>query len=158
MQNKAWGWSGLEPASFSFSEEEQTFGNLCLSLELCPGGGWHMNVGDGTYRNGARFQGRSYQPSEIVDICDDPEVLGPLRANPFSMGSKETDLLSLCPFPIRMSNSHTEPGVLAKMDLDVEEKIPQTAMLILFPPARFLFVGCSRQERGPWRGPTLLLI
>lgn len=60
------------------------------------------------------------------------------------MGSKETDLLSLCPFAIWMSSSHAKPGVLAKMDLEVEEKIPQIAMLILFPPAHCLFVGCSR--------------
>ena len=59
------------------------------------------------------------------------------------MGLKETDLLSLCPFPIWMSSSHTKPGVLAKMDLDMEEKIPQTAMFILFPPAHCLYVGCS---------------
>lgn len=109
------------------------FSSPCLSLSssvlevVCT---WNVGEND-IQRNGARFQGRSYQPSELVDIWDDPEVLGPLKASPFSMGLKETHLLSLCPFPIWMSSSHTKPGVLAKMDLDME-KIPQTAMFILF--------------------------
>ena len=41
------------------------------------------------------------------------------------------------------------------MDLEVEEKIPQTGVLILFPPAHSLLVGYSRRRDHGSPNPTV---
>lgn len=62
----------------------------------------------------------------------------------------------LCPFPLWMLSSQVKPRVLAKMDLEVEEKIPQTGVLILFPPAHSLLWAIVGD--GTMGVPTLLSI
>lgn len=69
-----------------------------------------MNVGDGTYRNGARSRVEVTSHLKLLISVMTP-MLGPLRANPFSMGSKETDLLSSVHFHTNVKFPHRTWGL-----------------------------------------------